>query len=95
MATIFSPSAYIAIDDIRIMSQCNNPSNVLPFTVPNGVTTLYPSDIFFYCNSGKVIHNTKVCDWTKDCPGGEDEKYCGDCQFTDHSLCGYKMDNFC
>lgn len=104
VGTIQDTNTYIAIDDIQLDRTCNSPSNPQPSTlpptgptmiVPTGGPTQNPSgNSWFRCNTGLVIPGAKVCDWVKDCPNGEDEKYCGNCQFTGHDICGYKMVNY-
>ena len=67
----------IAIDDIFLYDEiCAS----LP-TTPN------PLDLF-KCNDGSVVHISNVCNFIKDCPDGEDEKICADCDF-ENSTCQY------
>ena len=46
-------------------------------------------DNAFDCRDGKHINMSKVCDFEKDCPSGEDEMNCGECDF-EHGTCGWE-----
>ena len=46
----------------------------------------------FFCRSSqKCIDGTLVCNFHNDCPNGEDETNCGNCDFerTDRPMCGW------
>lgn len=82
----------IAIDDISVSSDC---TVLLNETLPEGSTsvpetTVSPcSEADFKCLSdNSCISSFMVCDFTPDCPKGEDEANCGPCTFED-DYCGW------
>jgi hypothetical protein len=46
----------------------------------------------FKCNNGTFISSDMVCNFIRDCPEGEDEKICADCDF-EISTCQYSNSN--
>ena len=98
VGTITQDEVYIGLDDLMIKSRCRNPSNILPSTIrptlPPGVTTPTPNPNnaqFFKCSGGYTIPSSKLCDYHKDCPEGDDERNCGSCNFYQHDMCRYTI----
>ncbi|XP_026219478.1 MAM and LDL-receptor class A domain-containing protein 1 [Anabas testudineus] len=76
-------SEVLAIDDLSFSPGCRT---VPASTVP--LPSICPLS-WFACGSGKCIEENKVCDFTPDCPGGEDEASCpAVCDF-EHGSCGW------
>ncbi|KAM4605935.1 MAM and LDL-receptor class A domain-containing protein 1 [Polymixia lowei] len=74
-------SEVVAIDDLSFSRGCE--------TVPE--SRLFPTPVpsCFACGSGECIEESKVCDFTPDCPRGEDEAECPSrCDFEGGS-CGW------
>lgn len=96
VGTIKQASTYIALDDVQMIPPNSGrfcqPVNVNPFVHPPQPPTADPRSIFT-CKSGKQISVDKTCDWAKDCEQGEDELYCGSCDFADHSFCRYNVES--
>ena len=67
----------LAIDDVYLYSgSCSDiPTDPVP-TTP------------FNCGDGNFVTYDKVCNFIKECPNGNDEKVCGDCDF-ESSTCQY------
>ena len=100
VGTLTDQDSYIGLDDIMIKPRCFNPSNQLPSTVAPtlapGMTTTTSGPFVgnsYRCSNGLLIPLSKVCDYKKDCSGGEDEKNCGYCAFHNHDMCGYTIEN--
>lgn len=98
VGTLIDPSRFITLDDIEVFnsSDCKLFANTFPpVTDASGLTpTAATPDpkLYFQCKSnGKVIPIIKTCDWTKDCPKGEDEAECGGCSFENRQLCRYSL----
>lgn len=82
---------YIAIDDIIFHEGCTLIDHSF-----NNVTTEKPC-IGLLCidKHGQKIclpeHN--ICDYIEQCKNGEDEQQCGDCDFNNQTMCGWKVGN--
>ncbi|GIX75939.1 MAM and LDL-receptor class A domain-containing protein 2 [Caerostris extrusa] len=63
----------IALDDIEV-------TNKKCYEVPNDA---------FDCRDGTHVNASKVCDFEQDCPSGEDEVDCGECNF-EIGDCGWR-----
>ncbi|KAK2859573.1 hypothetical protein Q5P01_004193 [Channa striata] len=71
-------SDVLAIDDLSFSPGCR--------TQPD--TSICPPS-WFACSSGECVEETKVCDFTPDCPHGEDEASCPPrCDFEGGSVAG-------
>jgi hypothetical protein len=66
----------LAIDDIKLYN-----GTCL------GTTTPIPGQ--FDCLNGQFISFNQVCNFIFECFNGQDEKYCGTCDFEDSKLCGW------
>ncbi|KAH7954562.1 hypothetical protein HPB49_019857 [Dermacentor silvarum] len=66
---------FVAIDDVLISEQCNQRTR---------------STQRFDCGN-KTVTIERVCDFVTDCENGEDERNCGDCDFS-KGLCGWISD---
>ncbi|CAL1289274.1 unnamed protein product [Larinioides sclopetarius] len=67
----------IALDDIEV-------TNKKCYEVPEDA---------FDCRDGSHVNASKVCDFELDCPSGEDEYDCGECDF-EHDDCGWREDSY-
>ncbi|XP_034159304.2 MAM and LDL-receptor class A domain-containing protein 1 isoform X1 [Pangasianodon hypophthalmus] len=98
-----SQEEYIAVDDVSFSPNCvHDPDNsqlpVLPPTAPPTVTPTTPTptehpcrENEFHCwrsDGRKCIATTARCDYSIDCPLGEDEETCGPCTF-EYGLCNW------
>ncbi|XP_062297401.1 MAM and LDL-receptor class A domain-containing protein 1 [Scomber scombrus] len=79
-------SEVLAIDDLSFSLHCvTAPESSVP---PPPVCPLSQ----FYCGNGVCIDDSKVCDFTPDCPHGEDEAKCpSECDFEDGSCGWYEL----
>ncbi|CAF0808194.1 unnamed protein product, partial [Brachionus calyciflorus] len=76
--TVFSDQDLnIAIDDINFYNQICSELPVDP-----------DPSAQFSCGDGTYISIDKICNFINDCPNGNDEKICGDCNF-ENSTCQY------
>ncbi|XP_061877595.1 MAM and LDL-receptor class A domain-containing protein 1 [Entelurus aequoreus] len=80
-------SEVLAIDDISFSPHCVPvPEN----TGPPPTTACPPS--WFACGSGPCIEDSKVCDFTPQCPHGDDESNCpSECDFEADSCGWYEL----
>ncbi|KAG7464339.1 MAM and LDL-receptor class A domain-containing 1 [Solea senegalensis] len=79
-------SEVLAIDDLSFSPGC---LTVTESSLPPP-TACPPS--WFACGGGNCIKNSKVCDFTPDCPHGEDEASCPSvCDFEDGSCGWYEL----
>jgi len=89
---------YIALDDISFSAQCTMQSNLNVVTDPVSHSTLSTAKpdtcatISCAGNDGSPVclQPTQYCDWVKDCKDGSDEAHCGNCDFNDGQLGGWK-----
>ena len=65
----------VAVDDIKLYDGKCLGTQVLPGS--------------FNCQNGQTIDKNKVCDFNEDCSNGQDEKFCGTCNFEDYGSCGW------
>ena len=80
-------SADIFVDDISISSSCKTDENSLPTVSPQPTTTSDPC--YYRCaTDNKCLEQLQVCNFHKDCEGGEDENDCGECDF-EGGTCGW------
>ncbi|XP_053484115.1 MAM and LDL-receptor class A domain-containing protein 2 isoform X3 [Ictalurus furcatus] len=94
---------YIAVDDVSFSPNCvHDPDNsqlpVSPPTAPPTVTPTTPTPTEHPCRADefhcwrsdgrKCIATTARCDYSIDCPLGEDEETCGPCTF-EYGLCSW------
>ncbi|KAK1172074.1 MAM and LDL-receptor class A domain-containing protein 2-like isoform X2 [Acipenser oxyrinchus oxyrinchus] len=86
-----------AVDDISFSDQCvhDNENSILPPSPPPTAgpsTTPSPCQVDqFFCSkseSGYCIPASSKCDYSVECPMGEDEENCGPCTF-EHGQCGW------
>ncbi|XP_039982288.1 MAM and LDL-receptor class A domain-containing protein 1 [Xiphias gladius] len=79
-------SEVLAIDDLSFSPSCMSvPESSVPPPPP-----CPPS--WFACGGGKCIKESKVCDFTRDCPHGEDEASCpSECDFESGSCGWYEL----
>ncbi|XP_029442905.1 MAM and LDL-receptor class A domain-containing protein 1 [Rhinatrema bivittatum] len=93
-ATLLSPNATIAIDDISITPECVRTNASLSKTSKDFIgeenflanETSYCSLGFYPCQDGTCILLNKLCDFTPDCQNGIDEAACS-------SKCDFENDN--
>ncbi|XP_054622204.1 MAM and LDL-receptor class A domain-containing protein 1 isoform X4 [Dunckerocampus dactyliophorus] len=80
-------SEVVAIDDLSFSPHCVPvPEN----TVPPPATVCPPS--WFACGSGLCIEDSNVCDFTPQCPHGDDESNCpAECDFEGDSCGWYEL----
>ncbi|KAL1446933.1 hypothetical protein MTO96_028698, partial [Rhipicephalus appendiculatus] len=71
--TVTAEVGFVAIDDVRISEDCSKNKR---------------STKRFDCGNQSITIE-RVCDFVKDCQNGDDERNCGDCDFSD-GLCGWK-----
>ncbi|MCJ8731789.1 hypothetical protein PDJAM_G00203590 [Pangasius djambal] len=98
-----SQEEYIAVDDVSFSPNCvHDPDNSqLPVSPPTALPTVTPTTPIptehpcredeFHCwrsDGRKCIFSTAVCDYSIDCPLGEDEEICGPCTF-EYGLCNW------
>ncbi|KAL3248106.1 hypothetical protein MRX96_056678 [Rhipicephalus microplus] len=73
--TVTPGDGFVAIDDVLIREDCSN--NIR-------------STKRFDCGNQSITIE-RVCDFVKDCANGDDERNCGQCDFSD-GLCGWKAE---
>ncbi|XP_068438273.1 MAM and LDL-receptor class A domain-containing protein 1 [Clinocottus analis] len=77
-------SEVLAMDDLSFSPGC---VTALESSAPPPLPVCPPS--LFACGSGECINESKVCDFTPDCPRGEDEANCpSECDF-ESGNCGW------
>ncbi|XP_056375212.1 MAM and LDL-receptor class A domain-containing protein 1 isoform X3 [Hyla sarda] len=85
-ASLFSPQALVAIDDISFSQHCVT-NNTFSGKSKEPIFLHCPSD--FSCGDGTCIPWKKRCDFTKDCANGIDENLCpAKCDFESDD-CGW------
>uniref|UniRef100_A0A3Q3R9I1 MAM domain-containing protein n=1 Tax=Monopterus albus TaxID=43700 RepID=A0A3Q3R9I1_MONAL len=78
-------SEFLAIDDLSFSPGC--------MTVSESGVAPHPlcPPSWFACGGGECIKENKVCDFTPDCPHGEDEAGCSECNFESGSCGWYEL----